>query len=259
MHAARLGGQLLELAGVVKRKGEPSASIFELEVPYFSVHPREFVAVVGESGCGKSTLLDMLGLVSRPSAMERFVFAGAQGEVDVVDLWETNDERGLATVRASEIGYVLQTGGLLPFLTVRQNAALPFRIRGMPVDYERVTNLAVRLGIAKQLDQKPAKLSGGERQRAAILRAGAHRPRLMLADEPTAAVDKTRAVEIVSDFARVARDSGVAVIMVTHDLGLVERLADRMFTFEVEGIGDREVRSRAYEIASQQHLVASGP
>jgi putative ABC transport system ATP-binding protein len=240
----------LELVSIVKRRGDTSGSVFQLEVPYFSARPGEFVAVVGASGCGKSTLLDMLGLVSRPTEMASFTLACGHGVVDVADLWQRGDERGLASVRATEIGYILQTGGLLPFLSVRQNAALSLRIQGGAVDDGRIEALAARLDIADHLDKKPARLSGGQRQRAAILRAAVHRPRLILADEPTAAVDKTRAVGIVADFVKVVRKSGLAVVMVTHDVGLVEPpVADRVFSFEIEPVGARMVRSRTVEVA----------
>ncbi len=222
---------VLFLAGAVKRRGVPPMQ-FRLEVPHFAVDASDFVAVVGESGCGKSTLLDMLALISRPDAAQSFAISGHDVALhDISAMWRTGAERSLSALRARDIGYVLQTGGLLPFLTVMGNAELAIALADLQPDPARIRMLAESLGIADHLAKRPYELSGGQRQRAAILRALAHRPRLVLADEPTAAVDKSRAKRIVSDFRSIARGEGSSVVMVTHDVSLVEDVADRRFGF----------------------------
>lgn len=240
---------LLLLQNAVKRR-EQAGSVFELSVPDFAVHPGEIVAVVGDSGCGKSTLLDMLALVMQPSSVERFVIQPdpAGGAVDVRVLWERGDETRLAALRRAFLGYVLQTGGLLSFLTVRENVALPLRIHGSGTGMERVVALAERLGVVQCLDRYPDSLSIGQRQRVAIIRALAHNPALILADEPTAAVDKPRARLIMDELHALARENRTAVIVVTHDTDLVANV-DGRFMFDVEQVSTNEIRSHCLEVA----------
>lgn len=219
----------------VRKIREKGGFRFELRVPDFTVRRGEFLAVVGPSGCGKSTLLDMLGLVLRPTSAREFFFrAGtnerqAAGPVNILDLGEPD----MANVRRGSIGYVLQSGGLLPFLSVRENILLPCRLNRMR-GAEHVDALAKALGIAEQLSKKPQHLSGGQRQRVAIARALAHRPPFVLADEPTAAVDKLTAKEIQKQFKTISRNLGVTLVLVTHDLGLARSGADRIFGFKVQ-------------------------
>ncbi|PTN32756.1 ABC transporter ATP-binding protein [Desulfonatronum sp. SC1] len=238
---------LLLLQTAVKRR-EQAGSVFQLSVPDFAVHPGEIVAVVGDSGCGKSTLLDMLALVMRPTSVGRFAIqpdpAGAV--VDVRRLWERGDETYLAGLRRHYFGYVLQTGGLLSFLTIRENVTLPLRLHGQGGNMERVEALADRLGVAQCLDRYPDSLSIGQRQRVAIIRALAHDPALVLADEPTAAVDKPRARLIMDELHALARENRTAVVVVTHDMDLVANV-DARFVFELEQVSDQEIHSRCLE------------
>jgi putative ABC transport system ATP-binding protein len=224
---------VLRLAGAWKSRGSPPGQ-FRLHVLDFAVRRGEFVALVGDSGCGKSTMLDMLALISRPDEVDGFAMAAGGREWDLAALWREEREDELAALRSSAIGYVLQTGGLLPFLTVAGNADLVAQLAGQVPDQERPLALAIRLGIKEKLGQKPFQLSGGERQRAAILRALIHRPGVILADEPTAAVDRTTAVRIIDDFHSAARAEGATIVMVTHDLGLIDGRADRRYGFTVE-------------------------
>jgi len=209
----------------VVRKREKGGNLFELRIEEFNIRAGEFVAIVGESGCGKSTLLDMLGLALKPDSANNFKIRNSQ----VMGLGESD----LADIRKSHIGYVLQTGGLLPFLTVKENILLPCRINGMDNMESHVEKLAERLNISNQLNKKPQFLSGGQRQRVAIARALAHRPPIVLADEPTAAVDKLTARKIMNEFKQLTKEMGVTLLMVTHDLDLVSKVADRMFTFYI--------------------------
>lgn len=237
-------GPMVRLEGLGKRRTQ-GGSVFELRVPSFSVGAGQVVAVVGASGCGKSTLLDIVALVMAPTTVQVFEMnpGGGARARDIRQLWAAADEESLAALRRDYLGYVLQTGGLLPFLSVRDNITLPGRIKGMADDDVRIVRLAARLGVAGCLDRMPDSLSIGQRQRVAILRALAHKPRLVLADEPTAAVDKARAWAIMDDMHALARDEAVAVVVVTHDVELVAQRADQTYTFDVEQISEQETRS----------------
>jgi putative ABC transport system ATP-binding protein len=194
---------------------------FELHVPHCAVRAGEVVAVCGASGCGKSTLLDMLAMILQPDGAERFLFTpNAQAE-EVNGLWSRRDLDALARLRGRHIGYVLQAGGLLPFLSVSDNIALPSRLLGRPAD-GTMEQLADRLGIRHCLDRLPATLSVGERQRAAIARALAHRPSVVLADEPTASVDPLNADTIFALFAELVSDFGVTALVASHDWRRIE-------------------------------------
>jgi len=225
---------------------------FELRIPSLEVAAGEFLAVVGASGCGKSTLLDMLGLVLKPDSAELFTLAPRlktrQGaKVNLLN----KPERVLSLLRRREIGYVLQSGGLLPYLTVRENILLPCLLNRYPADLaaKETERIAQQLGISDQLTKKPAHLSGGQRQRVAIARAMAHGPCQVLADEPTAAVDHLTALEIRDAFRSLAREQGVALIMVTHDRNLIKGCADRSVTFDVRKIASGHTLSTLVETA----------
>jgi putative ABC transport system ATP-binding protein len=233
----------LSLEGVLKVR-EQSGSRFELALPAFSVAAGEFIAVVGESGCGKSTLLDLLALISRPTEARAYRMRLAGDEIqDIAALWRRHDEQALASIRRRHLGYVLQTGGLLPYLSVRDNLLLPIRLNRLAGGRERILSMSRRFGVEDCLSRLPDSLSGGQRQRVAILRALAHAPSVVLADEPTAAVDRRRAAQIVQDFRALARQEGLTIIMVTHDLDLVRGIADASYGFEVEQLTPNHTRS----------------
>ncbi|MCT0976303.1 type IV secretion associated ABC transporter ATP-binding protein TagT, partial [Pseudomonas aeruginosa] len=139
---------------------------------------------------------------------------------DIAALWRDGRQDRLAALRRQHCGYVLQSGGLLEFLDVRRNIGLPCALLGTP-SAERVQALAERLEIGDQLDKKPAALSVGQRQRVAIARALVHAPRLLLADEPTAALDPLNAERVMRLLVEQARERGACTVVATHD----ERLA----------------------------------
>ncbi|MDL2267279.1 ABC transporter ATP-binding protein [Desulfovibrio sp. OttesenSCG-928-G15] len=219
----------------LSKSREKGGMRFDLRIPALDVYAGEFLAIVGQSGCGKSTLLDMLGLVLRPDAAERFTLVPRLKTRTAVPLPRLT-ERRLAMLRRREIGYVLQSGGLLPYLSVQENIMLPCRLNGYPekASSARADELAAILGIAEQMEKKPAFLSGGQRQRVAIARALSHGPGLVLADEPTAAVDKLTAIEIRDAFRRIAAQQNVALVMVTHDRELIRGCADKTVTFTLD-------------------------
>lgn len=201
----------LRLEGVVVTRQSGGAR-FTLEVEALSLASGALVAVTGESGSGKSTLLDVAALARQPDRATRLEVAGT----DAAALWRRGARDALAALRARSFGYVLQTGGLVPFLSIGANAALAQDLAGRR-DPARIAALAERLGVGGLLARMPGSLSVGQRQRAAILRALAHRPALVLADEPTASVHPDMATEILALLAEQARDAGAAVLLATHD------------------------------------------
>lgn len=227
-------GAVLYLEQVRRQRGNGEDG-FLLEVGSFAVDPGECLALTGPSGSGKTTMLDLLGLVLRPDAASTFQFRGRDGKlVDAASLWRRNQSDGLADVRAVNIGYVLQTGGLFPFLTARENICLSRTLLGMEED-GLVEHLAARLRITHLLRKKPSALSIGERQRVAIARALAHEPVLLLADEPTASLDPQQAVEVTGLLLELVAELRMAAVIVSHDWELVRSL------------GLREVRAAPYE------------
>ncbi|WP_295458279.1 ATP-binding cassette domain-containing protein [uncultured Thiodictyon sp.] len=201
---------------LVKRRAG-GGTTFELLVPELRIAPGEVVVLRGPSGCGKSTLLDMLALALRPDQAKGFSFRPEQRDAtDLWRLWAHSDLDGLGQLRGRHIGYVLQTGGLLSFLTARENIALSCRLLGYDAR-GLVEQLAERLDISAQLDKRPGQLSVGERQRVAIARALAHRPVVVLADEPTASVDPLNAKRILDLFLELVRQSGTCAIIASHD------------------------------------------
>ena len=200
------------MQGVSRRVGA-GAGGFGLTVERFAVAAGARVAVVGPSGCGKSTLLGLLALALRPDDGVVLDLVGT----DALALWRAGRADALADLRARHVGFVPQTGALLPFLTLRQNIALPQAIAGR-ADAGWLRALAERLEIAGILDRLPAATSVGQRQRAAIARALAHRPGLVLADEPTASVHPTQADAILGLLSELAAAEGVALVIATHDL-----------------------------------------
>ena len=162
------------LSSISKTRNKGGVS-FELRIPVFTVPAGQFIALAGPSGCGKSTFLDLLGLVLRPDEIGEFSILTQNGILR--ELSHAND-RMVSGIRRSNLGYVLQSGGLLPYLTVRENIFLPRRLNNLPARMEDIQELVNSLGIAEQLNKKPQHLSGGQRQRVAIARPCPTIPRL---------------------------------------------------------------------------------
>lgn len=203
---------VLSLRGVVAARGE-----FAAGVPALEVRAGDRLAIVGGSGSGKSTVLDMLAGVLRPSSADHFRAQGA----DIAAAWARDDQSALRAYRAGTLGYVLQTGGLAPFLSIEENVALPFWRDGRaPVG---VDDLLRDLGLWELRKRAPAKVSVGQRQRAAIARALAGDPALILADEPTASLDADTAEAVMETLVGAAETRGAALVCVTHDPVLAER------------------------------------
>ena len=210
---------MFSLRGVGKQRPGPEG--FCLSISALDVRRGQLLALVGPSGCGKSTALDLLAGILRPDIETQdavFQFTPEPEKPrDILAIWRTGRGERLAALRLRHMGYVLQTGGLLPFLTARQNMLLPCRCAGNEAERaEAVERLAEELGVSDVADQYPATLSVGERQRVAIVRALAHAPAVVLADEPTAALDPAHSRRVMALFARLAREQGCTVVMVSH-------------------------------------------
>jgi putative ABC transport system ATP-binding protein len=209
---------LISLRAVDKRydkESPPAMSHVDL-----AVSAGESVAVMGPSGSGKSTLLNIVAGLDRPTA----------GTVEVAGIrLERLSERALTTFRRAHIGIVFQFFNLLEELTVRDNVLLPAQLAGARPKAARVraTELLDTLGIADRADAYPSRLSGGQRQRVAIARALVNRPTLLLADEPTGAVDAAAAAH-VCELLRDLNQGGQTLLLVTHDPELAHRTAARL-------------------------------
>jgi len=204
------GGPLIDVRQVVKSYTTAFGAFTALKGVSLQIQAGEFVAVVGKSGSGKSTLINLIAGIDRPSS----------GEVDIAGTpVHALSQEQLAIWRGRNVGVVFQFFQLLPTLTVAENVVLPMDFcNTYPVRERRPRALALleRVGIAEQADKLPSALSGGQQQRAAIARALANDPSLIVADEPTGNLDSQTSDAVLQLFADLAKD-GKTVVMVTHE------------------------------------------
>jgi putative ABC transport system ATP-binding protein len=211
--------RVVELEEVVRRYDSGRVRVDALNGISLRVAAGEAVALVGPSGCGKSTLLNLIAAVDRADA-GRVVVCGH-------DLAQAS-EADLVRLRRSSVGVVFQGFHLLPSLTAFENVALPLALDGRE-DTPRVNELLARVGLTERARHHPAELSGGEEQRVAIARALVHRPRLIVADEPTGNLDSHTGAEVMALLDELRRAEGVALVIATHDATVAGR-ADRVVT-----------------------------
>ena len=193
---------------------------YRVELSSLTLHAGEAVAIVGPSGCGKSTLLEALGLILKPERVAQFQLLNSDLVGDLA-LRAGRRETQWARLRQHHMGYVPQTGGLLPYLTVKQNIALPASMSGRITQSSLLDRLIDRLKLAALLNRYPRELSIGERQRVSFARAVAHQPALILADEPTAALDPNLAHELFALIVEIVREFNIAALIVTHEWSIV--------------------------------------
>jgi putative ABC transport system ATP-binding protein len=245
-HSARTGDgePLISMQDVNKAYETPAGSFTALDHVSLSVLPGEYLAIVGKSGSGKSTLINMIAGIDRATS----------GEVRVASM-RLNDlnESKLAAWRGRNVGIVFQFFQLLPTLTIAENVVLPMDFCATyPVRERRPRALDIldRVGIADQADKLPATLSGGQQQRAAIARALANSPAVLLADEPTGNLDSHTADAILELFANLAA-AGTTVVIVTHEREIAG-LVDRVVTLSDGKVGsdDRAAVRRANRIGA---------
>ena len=211
---------VLRAGNLRKRYGDGESAVDAVRGVDLELAAGEFVAVTGPSGCGKSTLLHLCGGMDRPTA--------GTVVVDGVDLAGLDDE-ALTALRRDRVGFVFQFFNLLPTLTLAENIALPLLLAGVPgpAGLARAAAAGRRVGIGHRLEHHPARVSGGELQRAAVARALVHRPALVIADEPTGNLDSDNGRQVLSLLRDLNRETGVAVLLATHDRALAAA-ADRV-------------------------------
>ena len=214
---------LVSLREISKHFGEGETRIDALRTVSLDVAPGEVVALRGPSGSGKTTLLNVIACILDPSEGTMSL----QGELVYDHKWLRRDLRRL---RLDKIGFIFQSHNLLPFLSATDNVVIVLQLAGydQALARKRSIDLLDYLEVGNRRNAFPAKLSGGEAQRVAIARALANRPRIILADEPTAALDSKRAQIVMDLLRKLAVDQSAAVIAVTHDEKIFDRF-DRMY------------------------------
>lgn len=226
---------LIRLEGVSKTYRRGSEEIAALRDASLDVRRGELLAVVGPSGAGKTTLTQIIGGLVTPDA--------GTVTVDGKRLSRRSD-RALSRYRGSTVGFIFQNFSLLPYYTALENVCVPLVIAGVPGRRRR--QLARRylemVGLEKRMGQRADKLSGGERQRVSIARALVHKPKIIIADEPTGSLDTARGLEIMQILTQLSHEQHITVVVVTHDPTLAAR-ADRVV----------RIRDGRLEIAEARH------
>ncbi len=233
--------QSMKIENLVKKFGKGESEVTVIDGASFTLNKGEFVALVAPSGAGKTTLLMMLGCVLEPTSGKIEI-----GEEVVYDnKWIVKDDREL---RRKKIGFIFQAHYLIPFLNIEENISLlPYQNgESKSVVKARVKELLEYLDMSDKLKNMPSELSGGQNQRIAIARALANKPAIILADEPTAALDRHRAVSVVNMLKKITREQNVTIIMVTHD--------DRLLPFcdKILTIKDKKIQ---VEESPNEHII----
>ena len=236
---------MLVLSRVSKVYGQGGAAVRALDRVTLSVDEGAMVAVMGPSGSGKSTLLTIAGSLEDPTEGQVVV-----GGAELAGM-SSNDK---ARLRRRTIGYVFQDYNLLPGLTAAENVSLPLELDGLPARKARAAGLAAleELGLAERAEHYPDELSGGERQRVAIARAMVGERRLLLADEPSGALDSRNAEAVMQLLLDACKNGGMAAVVVTHDAQLAS-WADR-----VVFLRDGQVTDQAVPATGPESLLAPG-
>ena len=203
---------ILKLEHIYKDYIQGKLTVPVLKDVSLHVEEGEYVAIMGPSGSGKSTLMNIVGCLDRPTS-GTYELAGE----DVLSL----NENKLADVRLNQIGFVFQNFQLLPRMTALDNVALPLVYAGVrkKTRRERAREALIRVGLEERVSFTPTQLSGGQKQRVAIARAMVNKPKILLADEPTGALDSKSSAQVMDLFAQLNAE-GVTVVMITHDPGI---------------------------------------
>ena len=237
MNMSTLGTPLVTISNLSKSFGQGDARVDALKQVTLQVYAGQVVGLLGPSGSGKSTLLNIIGCILEPSSGRMEL----DGQVVYDGKWLQGDLRRL---RLDRIGFIFQFHNLLPFLNAIENVAVVLEIANTSAisARQRALELLSYLQVEHRCETMPSRLSGGEAQRVAIARALANRPHIILADEPTAALDSERAGVVMDLLRKVAAEQGAAVLVVTHDEKIFDRfdqifyLRDGMLT-EMNGTG----------------------
>ncbi|MFA6138170.1 MAG: ABC transporter ATP-binding protein [Sulfurimonas sp.] len=218
--------QSMRVENLVKNFGSGESLVSVLDGASFTINKGELIALVAPSGAGKTTLLMMLGCVVEPTSGGIWL-----GEEKVYEnRWLTHNSR---KIRRQKIGFIFQAHYLIPFLNVIENVTLVPLTNQVPTKEANAhaMELLHYFDIAEKAYSKPSQLSGGQNQRVAIARALANNPEIILADEPTAALDTERSISVVKMLKKIATEQNVAIIMVTHDERMLE-YCDRVMKIE---------------------------
>jgi len=212
-----------ELDHVAKVYGSGEAAVSALNDLCMQVRKGEYLAVMGTSGSGKSTAMNILGCLDRPSS--------GSYRLNGQPVEHLSDD-ALADLRNRELGFVFQQFHLLPELTALENVMLPMVYADVPADQRRERALAAleRVGLASRVNNRPNQLSGGQQQRVAVARAIINQPKLLLADEPTGALDSRTTSEVLDLFDELHREQGMTILLVTHEHDVAAR-AERVVHF----------------------------
>ncbi len=244
------GPRLIETEGLTKHYAAGEGSVVALDNVSVAIPPGAFVAAMGPSGSGKSTFLNLIGCLDRPTRGTYRLMGEEVGRL--------SPDR-LAEIRSRRLGFVFQSFNLLPRADALRNVELPMIYRGVPrrLRRDRAAATLASVGLGERLHHRPGQLSGGQQQRVAIARALVNGPDLILADEPTGALDTRTGLEIMALFQALNR-AGVAILMVTHDPE-VARFAARTLRFR-DGrlVADAAVRAPADAAAALAALPGPG-
>jgi putative ABC transport system ATP-binding protein len=216
----------IETRSLTKVYGSGNTEVVAMRDATIEVRRGEVMALLGPSGAGKSTFLTAVGLINPPTSGQILI-----GDVEVLD--GPSPLVNLRTFRRKHIGYVFQKSNLIPFLSARENVQVALELNGSTpwAARRRALKLLEELGVADRAEHKPSMLSGGQQQRVAVARALANDPSVILADEPTAALDSHRGRQVMELFRRVAHEHGAGVIVVTHDQRTLE-IFDTIYEME---------------------------
>jgi putative ABC transport system ATP-binding protein len=219
-----MSGPALQMRGITKTYGTGALAYTALKGVDLQVERGEFLMLVGPSGSGKTTLLSLMGCVLSPTSGEAYLFGEAL---------HGRTEAQLPPLRLRYIGFIFQGHNLLPALTATENVALPLELRGYShrAAVKEAHEVLERVGLEGKRDSLPDGLSGGQRQRVAVARAIAGKPPLVLADEPTAALDAQTGMQVTTLLKELATERGNTVLVVTHD-NRIFHLADRTIHIE---------------------------
>lgn len=220
---------LIEMKNITKDFLQGDEVVHALKETNFIAEEGDLIAIIGPSGSGKSTFLTIIGGLQTPTTGEVLVGGKPFSRLSAKDR---------SKVRFEKVGFILQSSNLIPFLKITDQMYLYNRIQRTKPNEERLANLFEKLSITKLKNKYPSQLSGGERQRVAIAKAIYHNPLVILADEPTASLDTTRAFEVIRLLAKETKAEKKATIMVTHDERLTE-FCDKVYQI-VDGVMTRK-------------------
>lgn len=208
----------IEVDSLTKIYGKGETAVTALQDATFKVRPGELVAILGPSGSGKTTLLTCIGLINEPTHGRVVV----DGTTVADDGWQSGVD--LKRMRREKLGFIFQAHNLIPFLTAQENVMVALEINGLTRNEakKRSSELLDALNLGHRINNYPTTLSGGESQRVAIARALANRPRVILADEPTAALDTENGKNVMDLLKKLAVENNSAIMVVTHDHRMVE-------------------------------------